>query len=141
MPERRLPPNELVAEFEQGVRLLGYEWSEESLPSITLWWESSGPLDREYQIFAQLADGNEFVFAQGDGPPQFGTYPTTLWGESEIIIDTHNFTLGTEMPQDAFNGATLYVGLYRLEDGVRLQRVEGGELPDAHSFLNASSAR
>ena len=131
LPTRRPPEIELIAEFEEGIQLLGYEWSEESLPSITLWWQSQGPLNREYQVFAQLVDQSGFVFAQGDGPPQNGTYPTTLWGKGDIIIDTHSFVLGTEMRPNAFDGATLYVGLYRLEDGVRLQRVDGGEPPDA----------
>ncbi|MCB0005809.1 MAG: hypothetical protein KDE04_05130 [Anaerolineales bacterium] len=138
-PPQRPPqpgPEELLeADFAQGVRLEGYSWSATTIQpgepvAITLWWESSGPLDGDYQVFVHLLDNAGNLIAQGDGPPQGGNYPTMLWIADETILDTHNLTV----PVDAMplsEETTLLVGFYRLQDGARLPRQPEAELADA----------
>lgn len=111
------------AQFALGVSLSGYAWlPEEVAPgdevTLRLWWEASGPLDADYQVFAHMLDSSGTLISQADGPPQGGRLPTSFW-EEEIVVDDHAFVI----PVEGFSGNTkVQVGLYQLVDGSRLPR-------------------
>ena len=118
--------------FEQGVQLTGYSASADILDPgdafrLGLWWSASGPLDSDYQIFAHLLTEQGEIIAQADGPPRDGSYASTYWGAGETIVDERQFTIPAESPP---GGTTVRVGLYRLEDGRRLARLDGTEALD-----------
>lgn len=121
------------ARFDQGIVLTGYSWSATEIRhgetvSATVAWEASGPLDQSYTIFAHLLDADGQMITQDDGLPRDGAYPTTFWGTGETIVDEHVFTI----PEGTHPGPTqLLLGFYRLEDGGRLPREAGADLPDA----------
>ncbi len=87
---------------------------------VTLCWESRVALDADYTIFvhAYAADGT--LLGTGDGPPMELAFPTHLWLPGDHIRDAHVLTV-TEMP------ATIAVGLYNPETGVRLPAFAGPE--------------
>jgi len=130
------PPADHVLDsvnFEQGVRLTGYEWSSDTaMPgdeiTLLLWWQSEGALDKDYMIFAHLLDEDDQIITQADGPPQSGRYPTNFWGLGDTIIDRRTFTL----PETIMTGPSIVrLGFYDLESGVRLPRTNGSTLPDS----------
>lgn len=120
-------PNTFIAKFEHGVTLVNYAWLEKETAvnqtvTLQLTWHSSGPLPDNYTIFAHLLDANGNLLVQDDGPPREGAYPTTFWGVDEQIVTEHTFVI----PETAPDGPTnLTLGFYRLEDGGRLNRLDG----------------
>lgn len=137
MPKSAAPVPEqqhrIEARFDQGVVLTGYSWSATEIcngetVSATVAWEAYGPLDQSYTIFAHLLDADGQMITQDDGLPRDGAYPTTFWGTGETIVDERVFTI----PEGTHPGPTqLLLGFYRLEDGRRLPREAGADLPDA----------
>ena len=95
---------------------------------LRLFWRARTPMTTDYTIFAHVVDANGQMIAQVDAPPLGGFLPTSLWhtGEqqSAVIIDEREIKL----PATA-TGSQLFVGLYELESGTRLQIVSGdGEI-------------
>lgn len=92
---------------------------------VILCWESLAPLLTDYHIFVHLYDAAGNLLAAGDGPPMNGAFPSSLWEPGDVILDIHYLPPSAE-------GARIAVGMYRLEDGVRLPVTIGGnDLPDA----------
>lgn len=120
-------PNTFVARFEHDVTLVDYNWltmetAANRTVTLQLTWHSNGPLPHNYTIFAHLLDANNNLLVQDDGPPRDGAYPTMFWGVDEQIVTEYTFTI----PETAPNGLTrLAVGFYRVEDGSRLNRLDG----------------
>jgi hypothetical protein len=119
------------AQFAQGVSLSGYAWlPEEVVPgqeaTLRLWWQASGPLDADYQVFAHMLDASGTLISQADGPPQGGRLPTNFWQE-ESIVDDHTFVIPDEVSPGAIK---VQVGLYQLTDGSRLPRTIDAEYAD-----------
>lgn len=83
--------------------------------TMTLFWASRAPVDRDYTVFVHLlrADG-QFVAAY-DGQPYEGLYPTSFWEPGERIVGTRQ--LSVDVPPGDY---LLRVGLYDLESGERL---------------------
>ncbi|MFZ1397499.1 MAG: hypothetical protein WAS33_11400 [Candidatus Promineifilaceae bacterium] len=128
-PIRTPSPEETLAQFENGVSLVAYDWSVTETVvdrpiTVQLTWHSSGPLPHSYIIFAHLLDANGNLLVQADRLPREGAYPTNFWGVDEQIVTEHTFII----PANAPAGPTqLNVGYYRLEDDSRLQRLNGAE--------------
>ena len=135
-PPTPILQQKIDARFEQGITLIGYNWSMENTAvnntiAVELIWQASGPLPHSYTVFAHLLDKNGQLIAQDDSLPRDGAYPTAFWADGDLIVDTHHLTL----PSDAPPGATsLRVGLYRLEDFSRLPRLFGSETNDSVEF-------
>ncbi|MGQ9804090.1 MAG: ArnT family glycosyltransferase [Anaerolineae bacterium] len=92
---------------------------------VTLCWQSIAALPADYHVFVHLYDASGNLLAAGDGPPMNGAFPSSLWEPGDIISDTHHLPSPPE-------GARIAVGLYRLEDGVRLPvAINGAPVPDA----------
>ncbi|MDW8069002.1 MAG: glycosyltransferase family 39 protein [Anaerolineae bacterium] len=92
---------------------------------IVLCWQSLAPLSEDYHVFVHLYDSSGTLLAAGDGPPMGGAFPTSLWKPGDVVLDLHDLPPLVE-------GGRVAVGLYRLQDGLRLPVTIGGiSIPDA----------
>ena len=77
--------------------------------TVTLHWQALGPIERNYQVFVHLYDGE--LWAQHDGAPACAIWPTTRWEPGQIVADPHIVKLPAEMPDGPM---PVLVGLYDL---------------------------
>jgi hypothetical protein len=129
-PVAPAPQQPLGSEFGSMIWLSGYSLAPEpgtqppadGVLTLTLYWEASSEVDKDYTLFAHLLDENGLIVAQGDGPPLGGNYPTSHWNVGELLADDHSL----EIAGDGLTGVyRLLVGLYLLEDGTRLPVTDG----------------
>ncbi|MCI0476601.1 MAG: hypothetical protein L0Y55_10170 [Anaerolineales bacterium] len=74
---------------------------------LVLYWRANQKIEKDFSVFAHVADANGNVIAQHDGAPAFGLHPTTAWQPGESIVDVHGIKV------DATSGTyTLLVGMY-----------------------------
>ncbi|MGD1996652.1 MAG: glycosyltransferase family 39 protein [Anaerolineae bacterium] len=136
-PERRPVieiPHRVNADLNGEITLLGYDVSErEAAPgqviSLTLYWKAQAPVSADYTVFVHLADPAGLLpYAQGDGQPRDGSYPTSFWSAGETVIDTHDIIIPGDTPPGEYS---LLVGMYLLETGQRLPAfdAQGTQLP------------
>lgn len=107
------------SDFEQGIRLAGYEVNTEgSSVTVTLWWRPEAVPDYDLTVFVHLIDEDGQIIAQSDSRPQGGQFNTLWWRPGDIIPDRH--TIETD---DFERVAGLRVGMYITGDVTRLARV------------------
>lgn len=83
--------------------------------SLSLLWQvRRSPLPR-LTAFVHLVSPDGVVVAQGDSPPREGTYPTTVWSETEYIPDRYAI-LNTNQPPGEY---VIRYGLYDPVSGER----------------------
>lgn len=125
-------PHNLDVRFEQGIILLGYELMCEpgGIYHLALYWKAEQPVDMDYTVFVHSLSGGE-RFAQADGPPAQGYYPTTVWRPGDIVCDERRLHLG------GVSDVELLVGLYRLEDMSRLRTLDAVGQPNGDSVVIA----
>ncbi|MDX1616181.1 MAG: glycosyltransferase family 39 protein, partial [Candidatus Promineifilaceae bacterium] len=116
--------NELDLMLGDRIRLLGYDLdTEKAVPGgrlvVTLYWQSSAPIERNHQVFVHLYDGE--MWAQHDSAPECGLNPTTHWEPGEIVVDPHIVELPADTPLIQI---PVWVGMYELLSEDRLA-VEG----------------
>jgi len=91
------------------IRLTGFDVTQDGRQvAVTLRWEALEDVSGDYVVFVHLRDTPSHAYAQGDGLPVQGAYPSRLWKKGEVILDTHVLTLpaGPTTPPLA-----LYVGM------------------------------
>lgn len=115
-------PRALEATFDKKIKLLGYDWNNESA-QLTLYWRALALMDTPYTIFVHLIDAQNRVVAYGDAEPGNGTLPTTGWIADEYIVDLHTLSLN-DVPAGAYSIA---VGVYDPATGARLKTGDGQE--------------
>ncbi len=93
--------------------------TDETGTRVTLCWQSLAPLAEDYHVFVHLYDPSDTLLAAGDGPPMGGAFPTSFWKPGDVVLDIHPLPPLVE-------GGRVAVGLYRLQDGVRLPVTIGG---------------
>jgi hypothetical protein len=116
-----------LATFEETIRLEWYtlEQTAESL-DLTLIWHALEDIPEDFFHFVHLVDpATGDIVAQHDSMPRNDTYPTSQWGNSEIVADRLRIALAAVPPGEYL----LYVGLYRNEGSAfpPLAAVEGRE--------------
>ncbi|MDX1416819.1 MAG: hypothetical protein R3293_21635 [Candidatus Promineifilaceae bacterium] len=111
------PDNPLEVTFGRGIKLLGYDFSEDDSLSITLYWTSIAPVSENYDAFIHLVDKNKQIVAQTDDQPVGGLAATNLWRPGDIIRDSRTVTLPENLPTGTYE---LHVGVYLRESGQRL---------------------
>lgn len=98
--------------------LTGYDLAQtESHIDITFYWQAENSTATDYTIFVHLLDKNGDRIAQGDSPPQNGTFPTTIWEAGEIIKDTHTISLPDSISAGTY---TITIGFYDPTTGQRI---------------------
>ena len=106
------------------IRLLGYQVdTKEAHPggsiSLVLYWSALTPIERNYQVFTHLYDGE--LWGQHDGTPGCAMEPTTLWEPGRVVRDEHVIPIALSTPT---GDIPLLVGMYSLDTERRLP-VEG----------------
>ena len=110
------------ARLGEVVELLGYDLSPtEANPGepvqLTLIWRCLAEMDTAYTVFTHLLDGGEQVRGQKDNPPVQGHYPTTLWVEGEVVVDSYEIEVQADAPPGMH---VIEVGMY---DPATVQRL------------------
>ena len=113
------------AGWQDGIMLRGYKVTSaqggQSL-AVSLWWEANQPVAGNYVVFVHLLDMHNQLKMQSDGLPRAGAYPTQWWLPGQTIEDVHILARPQDLPAGVFR---LAVGLYRVEDNVRLRLTDG----------------
>jgi hypothetical protein len=105
-------------EFGERIMLLGYD--RELLDGgleLVLYLQAERPLDQNWTVFVHLVDSTGSLVAQHDSQPQYGRYPTSVWGQSEVVDDPHLLVFPANLPDGEYQ---VVVGLYSAESGERL---------------------
>jgi 4-amino-4-deoxy-L-arabinose transferase-like glycosyltransferase len=86
--------------------------------ALTLYWRALDVMDENYTVFTHLAGAGSQIWAQHDGQPQGGGFPTREWFPKDVIVDEHRLALsGENVPPGPH---VLEVGMYQLESNTRL---------------------
>ncbi len=106
--------------------------------NVTLYWRANEAVEADYTVFVHVLDSTGARIVQGDGPPVGGLYPTGAWRPGQVIADQRRVLLPKGTSPD---GLRVAVGLYRLEDGVRLPVVgrDGTRRPDDQIVLTVTA--
>ncbi|HOU13293.1 MAG TPA: phospholipid carrier-dependent glycosyltransferase [Anaerolineae bacterium] len=98
---------------------------------VSLYWRSDTPTPENYTVFVHAYAEDGELLATGDGPPQNGHFPTSLWGADDRILDIHLLSL-----PDGVTPARIAVGLYHPITGVRVPAtINGNPLPDNAAII------
>ena len=102
-------------------RIIGYDapsqvTAGQAFP-LMLYWQSLASFDRDYDVFVHIEIEGERIWAQSNGPPGCGSYPTTDWAEDSTIVDGHSLWLDPSTPPGEY---LLVAGLYDLVTGKRV---------------------
>jgi hypothetical protein len=84
---------------------------------LTLYWQAVAKVGASYTVFTHLLDPEDRVYAQHDGLPGGGEWPTTGWVPGQVIVDRHDLALETGAEPGAYS---LEVGLYDATSGMRV---------------------
>lgn len=99
-PEATHYPNPLDQNFNDEVRLIGYQYDRrvlapgDELP-VTLYWRASRSHLPDYVAQVRLLDGAGQVVAAADARPR---PPTTSWEAGDVIADTHLMPISGDLP-------------------------------------------
>ncbi|MBN1284425.1 MAG: DUF2142 domain-containing protein [Anaerolineae bacterium] len=133
-------PETLPAFVGGAFALRGYAASAQTVRAggafdVTLYWELLTDVGEDFTIFVHLIDAAGDIRGQGDGPPLYGDYPTSLWLPQQMVIDVHTIAIDAAAPPGEY---TLAVGMYRPHDGSRLgvQDADGRPQPDDAFILD-----
>lgn len=127
-PPDRMKP--VGAVFGERAKLLGYTLDPErptpgSRPRVTFYWSALRPMAEEYQVFIHGdAVGEEQSRIHGDHFPARGRYPTDVWQEGEVVIDTFSIFIP---PGYGAKHLGLFTGMYKGDHRVPL--TDGGTRP------------
>jgi 4-amino-4-deoxy-L-arabinose transferase-like glycosyltransferase len=115
-------PNPLDAQLGQHIRLRGYSLDIQQAESgqavqVTLYWQASELIPRDYTVFVQILDESGVLVAQKDNQPVEGKYPTSVWQVGAIIPDTYIIPIPSQIQTGDYRlitGMYLYPSLERL---------------------------
>ncbi len=137
-PQAERIAQRLDVALDQGIRLRGYDLHRDAPGgtvqarageqlTLDLFWETGEPVGQDYTVFVHLL-GQAYnpttvgpVWAQHDGPPVGGQYPTGQWTPGQLIADRHVLTVDPAAPPGDYE---LEIGLYLSATGERV-RVAG----------------
>jgi hypothetical protein len=126
IPSIRYP---LEVDIGDQIKLLGYNLEiKNSAIQITLYWQAKTKVKENYTVFVHLSNERDLIFAQDDGQPREGAYPSSIWEEGEIVPDEHLIPITPAIPSGDYQ---IWVGMYLLSTGERLKAfdAEGQRLP------------
>ncbi|MCU0500148.1 MAG: glycosyltransferase family 39 protein [Anaerolineae bacterium] len=118
----RKPSHVVDANLNNAVRLVGYDLPTGPVAAgsevpLTLYWQVSRPLGKDYTVFVHLLGDDDTLMGQGDGPPLDNAYPTSFWSAGENLADTHRLKI---LPDAKPGHHRIIVGLYDPASGQRL---------------------
>ena len=121
------PQHTLDVAFAGPIRLVGFDLdSYRFIPGQTLnfalYFESDGPIERDYQVFTHVIGPDGSIAAQADGIAGADSYPTSLWAAGTLMRNTFDVRLPSDLPAGAYR---LVAGLY--DAAGRLALSAGGD--------------
>ena len=118
-------PNSLKVEFDDRVRLLGYDLRQISPGNLKLllYWQAMREMDENYTVFRHIVGPDGKLAGQKDGWPREGDYPTSFWMRSEIVTDEIVIPVSTEAGPGTYR---IEFGLYDAATGQRLAATRSG---------------
>lgn len=127
----RLAPQKIVnARIGEAIELIGYDVTHagESI-GLSVYWRARAAIYEDYTVFVHLVGAlnpqtQSPLWAQDDTQPARGSYPTSRWQRSEIIVDEYRLRVAG-LPRGEYR---IEIGIYNLHTGARLQ-VEAGDAP------------
>jgi hypothetical protein len=121
------------------IDLAGYDLDRSSVQpgdalTLTLYWRARKEMSEDYTVFTHLVDGEGRIWAQNDGYPRGGDYPTSFWGQGEVIRDVRELTVPADVPLGQYE---MEVGLYLGSTGDRLPVLDdAGQVLDNRVVLD-----
>jgi hypothetical protein len=107
-----------VREAEDGGLHLSISDHGACLLDLTLYWQALALMDEDYTVFTHLTGAEGRVWAQHDGQPQAGSFPTREWFPRDVIVDEHRLQFPSDgTPPGPYR---LEVGMYLLASNTRL---------------------
>jgi hypothetical protein len=116
-----------IALVGYGLRKPGDDAVETARPGdllyLDLYWQATAKVSRRYTVFTHLLGTARNpktlgpVWAQHDGEPASGGFPTHQWPVGTIIKDSHELQIDPAAPAGQY---WLEVGMYLLDSGERL---------------------
>jgi 4-amino-4-deoxy-L-arabinose transferase-like glycosyltransferase len=121
------PSNELVAEFSDGITLVGYDYHPDPIKlgeplNLALYWVSEFTPSTDYTVFIHLIDDAGNQLAVADGPPLGGYYPTYIWQPGEQLVDEHMLEVPLDLPDGDY---IISIGLYDPISQIRVPLING----------------
>jgi len=115
--------------LDNQVSLIGYDLGSMPEPNlqpgtqarVALYWQAQRRMGRDYVAFVHLEDSEGHLWAQSDGQPADGNYPTSLWSEGEVVKDEHVLTIPTETPPGLY---LIKAGMYSFPSTHPLDMIE-----------------
>ena len=111
-------PAEYTADFQDEIRLLGYQLEPASprpgdTLRIRLYWLTERTPQGDYKVFSHLVRSDDSgPIAQGDSMPLHGYRPTSQWDPGDFMVDEQEIKLPADLPPGAYE---LLIGMYRPE--------------------------
>ena len=93
---------------------------------LILYWQNTGKIEKDYQVFTHLVDANGQNVAGYDAQPRQGYSPTSRWGLGEKLADSAVIPIDASVPAGEYK---LELGLYVAETMERLPVLDGTGLP------------
>jgi hypothetical protein len=118
------PANSLSVEFGDPpvIMLRGYDLAQtDEAIQVQLYWQSLAQTPINWTTFVHLRNAAGETVAQIDSPPAGGKYPTSLWDAGEMIPDSLQVSIPTELPSGRYD---IVAGMYDLATGERLPIAE-----------------
>jgi hypothetical protein len=97
----------VTVQYENGMTLLGHSAEREYLPAsdfyrLALFWRADGRLDEDYSVAIRVLDSEGEVALSHSSEPSARRYPTTIWGEGEIVRDNHALRIPRDFPEGRY---------------------------------------
>ncbi|MCI0478353.1 MAG: hypothetical protein L0Y55_19095, partial [Anaerolineales bacterium] len=122
-------PHRAQIDFENGMRLVGFDAPSNARPGfatpLTLFWQTTRALDREYIVVTQIQDARGNIFATTQAAPARGIHPTTRWQIRELVRDPQTLTLRGDAPDGDYR---IVIALIDPATGARTASREIGKI-------------
>jgi uncharacterized membrane protein len=120
-------PHRAHTDLSNDIRLMGYDTSPTLRPGfpapITLFWQTTRPLAKEYAVVLRIQDARGNIFATTQAAPAYGTYSTRQWQPGEIVRDPQTVSLRGDTPDGEYR---IMVSLIETPTGARAPAREIG---------------
>ncbi|MDH4136592.1 MAG: hypothetical protein OEW09_07755, partial [Anaerolineae bacterium] len=122
LSETTLATHPLQAHLGDRVMLLGYDLPQDTVHPgdnlvLTLYWQATAQMDKDYTVFVHVADEAGYAVAQNDAWPVDSRYPTSDWRTGTVLGDRVVVSIPPDTPPGEYQ---LRVGMYLLETMERL---------------------
>ena len=99
---------------------------------LNLFWEATNVIQRRYKVFTHVIDESGHLVGQRDAEPGGGRNLTDTWREGQQVLDRYGLPIQPGTPPGEY---LVEVGMYSLEDGLRLPVVRNGQVVDDRVIL------